>query len=422
MKMALDRPQLISLAAGFTDNASLPVEETSELLNEILRSKKLARASLQYGSTGGDPELRQQTTARLRRADQSNGAVYNSERMIISHGSQQLLYLITECLCDEGDIVLVEDPTYFVYLGILQSRGVVARGITLQQDGIDLGKLEAVLESLKQKGELPRLKMLYLVSYFQNPSGVTTSLEKKRAALEVLARYEKAAGHPIYLLEDAAYRDLRFSGEDVPSALSISKYSDRVLYAGTFSKPFATGVRVGYGILPEALGTVVLRVKGNHDFGTSNLLQQLLLRALESGLYDQHLPKLRARYARKAAVMASAIENSFPEIAEWIPATGGLYVWARLPARMQTGPHSKIFQRALKDDVLYVPGELCYANDATRKPVRSEMRLSFGSASEADIREGITRLGNALAQNSTPPGKSRPGKTNRETGRATGAR
>src|SRR5690606_10165135 len=118
----------------------------------------------------------------------------------------------------------------------------------------------------KARGDLPRLKMLYLVTYFQNPSSVTTSYEKKCAALELLKKYEKHAGHPIYLLEDAAYRELRFSGEEVPTALTSPVNADRVIFAGTYSKPFSTGVRVGFGVLPEPLLTIVTRIKGNHDF------------------------------------------------------------------------------------------------------------------------------------------------------------
>src|SRR5215204_7118596 len=149
--------------------------------------------------------------------------------------------MITEALCDPGDIVLVEDPSYFVYLGILQSHSIEARAVRLTPAGLDIDHLEKVLQELKRRGQLPRLKMLYQVTYFQNPTGWTSPLERKAAALALLRKYERAAGHPIYLLEDAAYRELRFAGDDVPSGLAVTKYRDRVLYAGTYSKPFATG-------------------------------------------------------------------------------------------------------------------------------------------------------------------------------------
>jgi 2-aminoadipate transaminase len=401
MHAALSKPNLISLAAGFTDNDSLPVSEIRESLAEILSSPRRGQAALQYGSTQGDVSLRQLTSKHLAKIDGElrSAPAYSPERMIITNGSQQMLYMITEALCDPDDIVLVEDPTYFVYLGILQSHGIQARGVSMESDGLNLESLESVLESLKQSGELRRVKALYLVTYFQNPTGTTTAFEKKIAALKLLKRYERAAGHPIYLLEDAAYRELRFKGDEVPTALAISGGADRVIYAGTYSKPFATGTRVGFGILPEPVFTAVLRIKGNHDFGTSNLLQQLLAHALKSGRYDQHLRELRQRYARKAAVMAGALRKHFPTSVEWADPEGGLYFWAKANG-VKTGRRSRLFADALANEVLYVPGEFCYANDSTRPTPNSEMRLSFGSASELNIRRGIERLGKAIWKNS----------------------
>jgi len=427
MQAALSRPRLISLAAGFTDNPSLPVAETRAVLNQILRSPKTGRPALQYGSTAGDPALRKLTAEHLQQLDwggmpcrrpKNQGrqhavppGIYSPERLLITSGSQQLLYMTAEALCDEGDIVLVEDPTYFVYLSILQSRGLRARGVRLERDGLDLAHLEKILQSLKRSGELRRVKLFYLVSYFQNPTGVTTSFEKKRGILKLLGKFERAAGHPIYLLEDAAYRELSFSGradlpvsQDVqqrvttipPSTLAAPGTAERVIYTGTFTKPFATGARVGYGVLPEPVFSAVKHIKGNHDFGTANLLQQLFARALASGAHEKQVTRLQKRYARKARVMKQAIAKHFPPSVEWWEPAGGLYFWARLPGNVPTGVRSKVFQTALKNDVLYVPGELCYADDAARRKPNHEMRISIGNASEADICEGIKRLGKEL--------------------------
>jgi 2-aminoadipate transaminase len=432
MHAALSRPKLISLAAGFTDNASLPVAEARIALNRVLCSSKTGQPALQYGITAGDPALRKLTAEYLRKLDlgetpcrrpKNQGRrhavppeIYSPERLLITGGSQQLLYLTAEALCDEGDIVLVEDPTYFVFLGILQSRGLRARAVRLERDGLDLGHLESVLQSLKRSGELRRVKLFYLVSYFQNPTGVTTSFQKKRGLLKLLKKFERAAGHPIYLLEDAAYRELCFCPETMgrdalprrprsprrddptipPSALAVPGAAERMIYAGTFSKPFATGVRVGYGILPQPLFAAVKHIKGNHDFGTSNLLQHLVARALASGIYGRHVARLQKRYAHKARVMKLAIEKHFPPAVEWWEPEGGLYFWARLPRNVSTGIKSKVFSTALKSDVLYVPGEICYADDAARRKPNHEMRISFGNASEQDIREGIKRLGKVL--------------------------
>ena len=397
MKTALARPKLISLAAGFTDNETLPVEISRKLLNEILRSPKTGQPALQYGTTAGEEKLRQLTVSHLQKLDGGHDSAHAPEHTIITGGSQQFLYMTLEALCDEGDILLVEDPTYFVFLGILQSRGIKARGVKLERDGVDLAHLESVLERLKKSGELRRVKALYLVTYFQNPTGATTTLAKKRAALKLLKKHERAAGHPIYLLEDAAYRELRFDhGADMPTALTLPGAKERVIYAGTYSKPFATGVRVGFGILPEPLFTAVLRIKGNHDFGTANLLQHLLARALASGAYDRQVAVARKNYARKAAVMRRAMEKHFPASVEIWEAGGGLYFWARLPKGVSAGVNSKIFQAALKNDVLYVPGELCYAEDSWRRKPANELRLSFGNASVENIRIGIARLGAVL--------------------------
>jgi 2-aminoadipate transaminase len=293
--------------------------------------------------------------------------------------------------------VLVEDPTYFVYLGIAQSHGLDCRGIPLQPDGLDLSKLDSILTSLKRSGRLTKLKLLYLVTYYQNPTGTTTCFAKKAAALDLLRHYEAAAGHPIYLLEDAAYRELRCVGEDEASALAAPGAVGRVIYASTYSKPFATGVRVGFARLPPPLHTAAVRVKGNHDFGTSSLLQHLLSRALASGCYEEHLALLRQRYARKAASMVSAMRRHFPSTVRWQEPQGGMYVWAALPPVWRTGLESRLFRRALAKDVLYVPGGLCYAEDPTRPKPDHELRLSFGNATTQQIREGIARLGKCLA-------------------------
>jgi 2-aminoadipate transaminase len=216
--------------------------------------------------------------------------------------------------------------------------------------------------------------------------------------LKLLRKYEKAAGHPIYLLEDAAYRELRFKGEDVKSALSVKGFANRVIYAGTYSKPFATGTRVGFGILPDPVYTAVIRIKGNHDFGTSNLLQQLLVKAISSGRYEEHLTALQKRYAKKAKGMLDAMQKYFPTGVEWWEPLGGLYYWVRVPQSVKTGVKSKLFQKALAKDVLYVPGELCYVNDSTRPKPENAMRISFGGGTEQNIQLGIERLGNVLSE------------------------
>jgi 2-aminoadipate transaminase len=372
MKAALERPDRISLAAGFTDRETLPVEEVAALTREILSRPKTARAALQYGSTIGLPQLRHEL---LRRWQKQDGVQrFTPDDVVVTNGSQQLLYLLTEALCDPGDIVLVEDPTYFVYLGILEALG--ARAMSF----------DAV-----PRRQLPRVKLAYLVTYFQNPTGHTWSLEAKREALARVKQYERTAGHPIYIVEDAAYRDLRFEGADVPSFKSLDPGNRRVAYTNTLTKPFATGLKLGYGILPAALMRAVLRSKGNHDFGSSNFLQTILARALAEGVYERHLPKIAESYRRKRDAMVAELQARLPAARYEIP-RGGLYVWAELPANVNTGVNSRLFRRALEAGVLYVPGEMCFAGTAPPNC----LRLSFGAARIEEIKRGVRWLAEAV--------------------------
>ena len=353
----------------------------------------------QYGITAGETNLRKLTAGHLRKLDGADDRVHSFERVMITGGSQQLLYMTLEALCDEGDIILVEDPTYFVFLSILQSQGIRARGVRLERDGIDLTHLQTVLEQLQKSGELRRVKAIYFVSYFQNPTGVTTNFAKKSGAMRILKKFERAAGHPIYLIEDAAYRELRFAGDYMPSALTVPGAANRVIYTGTYSKPFATGARVGFGVLPEPVFTDGSAHQGQSRFrhcelGATTSRPRIGIRRI----YNRHVAKIQKRYGKKARVMKQAMAKHFPPDVEIWESGGGLYFWARLPKNVPTGLKSKVFQTALRNDVLYVPGGICYADDPSRRKPGHEMRISFGSASEADIREGIKRLGKVLRQ------------------------
>jgi 2-aminoadipate transaminase len=387
MELTLDRPDLISLAAGFTDNETLPVKEIEQITRAILRRPKIARAALQYGTTIGLPQLRNAILRRWQKQDQfTPRQSITDDHVIITNGSQQLLYLVTEVLCDPGDIVLVEDPTYFVYLGIIEALGMRAFGFS------SISNLKSRLEQLKRRRQLSRLKLLYLVTYFQNPTGRTWSLEQKREALAIVKHYERAAGHPIYIVEDAAYRDLRFEGGDVPSFKSLDPRSERVVYTNTLTKPFATGIKIGYGILPPALLSAVLHSKGNHDFGSSNFLQTILAQALATGLYDRHLPEIAGAYRRKRDAMITELDARLRESARYRRPSGGLYVWLELGSRVKTGVKSNLFRRALDAGVLYVPGEMCYCRDHARPIPQNCIRLSFGAPTVQQIRKGIRLL------------------------------
>ena len=398
MSQALRRPEMVSLAAGFTDNEFLPVEEVRAVLDRILVGQDRARRALQYGPGSGDDRLRELTAARLGSLD-GKGPPVDPDSVLITNGSQQFLYMAVEALCDEGDVILVEDPTYFVFLSIMQSRGILGRGVAMEPDGLCASSLECVLERLEREGMLPRVKFLYSVTYFQNPTGRTTSLERKRRALEVLRRWEPRVGHPLYYLEDVAYRELGFPEFALPpSSLALEEHRDRVILTGTYSKPFATGIRVGFASLPPSLLDVVRRIKGNHDFGTSNLLQQILAEALESGIYDRHISGTAPHYRQKGEVMNRAIAEHFPSAVRVTRAQGGLCLWASLPGRIPTGPDSSFCRQALDRGVLYVPGEYAFCSDPGRPMPLSGMRLCFGSAEPGDIETGIGLLGGVIRE------------------------
>ena len=408
MRQALQKPDLISFAAGFTDNSTLPVGEIQWLMEKILRKPKQARAALQYGANEGDERLRSLTAARIAALDGRDAQPGEANSVIITHGSQQLLYMLAEALCDPGDVILVEDPTYFVFLGIMQSRGIEARSIRMESDGLSIESLERVLQTLCRNGQIQRLKLLYSITYFQNPTGITTSLEKKQEAAKLLRRYEAKAGHPVYYVEDAAYRELRFPNfQPPPSLLVDSNLRERVIYTGTYSKPFAAGIRIGFGLLPSELRKVLLNIKGNHDFGTAHLLQKILAAALSpknhaedekqtSCLYADHLAKITEQYAQKGQAMFNAVQEHFPAQTTTAAPQGGLCLWTKLPQKIKTGPKTAFFQEVLENGVLYVPGEYAYADDPVRPKPSSEMRLSFGNAPIEQIKTGIEKMGKII--------------------------
>jgi 2-aminoadipate transaminase len=362
--------------------------EIRAVLDDLWRDPQTALCALQYGSTAGDESLRDWSLRRLEKRDRLPPGSLPNDRAVIGNGSQQLLSLITEILCDPGDIVLIEDPTYFVYLGIIESCGIEAVPFV----GTD--ELKRRLDQLKREGKIDRVKLAYFVSYFRNPTGTSLSFDEKRQAAVILRQFETSS--PIYLLEDAAYRDLRFQGDDTASFVALDPSLERTIYTATYTKPFATGLKVGFAVAPEPLVRPILRFKGNEDFGTSHFDQQILLRAVRSGAYEKHLDEIASVYRRKAAVMESSLQEHFPEKSSWGVPAGGLYFWVSLPPTTHCGVESVIFQKSLDADVLYVPGELCYCQSTLRPKPKNQMRLSFGSASEDQIREGIQRLGEVL--------------------------
>lgn len=398
MAQALEVPGLISLAAGFVDQASLPSELVLEEFKRIFACAETGAAALQYGTTQGDLGLRAKLLERYR-ADGvlAPGAGIDESHCLVGSGSQQILYLAAEALLDDGDIVLLEAPTYFVFLDTLRARSVRTIGIDTDEMGMRLDRLEESLDRLEASGELGRVKMLYLMSYATNPQGITLAPERRGALLERLRAYREK-GYPILLVEDAAYRGLCF---ETPSPEPIKRddpENELVLYTESFSKSLAPGLRLGVGIGPESVMRKMADLKGGHDFGSTNLNQHLLRGLLESGGFDEHIETVRAVYRRKCDIVQSILAETFPAETAWLRPSGGLYTWVTLPKAFDTGVEGHVFQSAMKEKVLYVPGALCYSSDRAESRHCSSLRLSYGMIDEERLRTGCERLARALSR------------------------
>jgi 2-aminoadipate transaminase len=315
--------------------------------------------------------------------------------VIFTNGSNQLLYIIAEIMLDPGDIVITEAPSYFVFHGLLTSHGAEVIGIPMDEQGMRTDLLETTLLRLEQTGRLDRLKLVYTVDYYQNPSGLSLAADRRRHLLELVRRFSKR--HRILILEDAAYRELRLDGPDVRSVKCLDTTNQYVIYTSTFSKPCSPGIRVGYTFIPKDLMGPVLRTKGNHDFGSANLNQPLVYRMLANGSYDKHLNEVRSAYRIKRDTMHETLTAAFREWpgVRWTKPQGGMYCWLKFPPNVPTGPGSALMEESLREGVMYVPGEFCHVVDATGKLANNEMRLCYGVATIEQIKEGIRRLAKA---------------------------
>ncbi len=257
--------------------------------------------------------------------------------------------------------------------------------------------LEATLQRLQDAGQLPRVKAIYLVPYFDNPCGITIPLERRIHLVEIAKRWSHR--HHIHVIADEAYRELRYEGNDIPSTLSVDDEGDTVIVTGTFSKSFSPGIRVGWGLLPRHLTGPVCSQKGNIDFGSPNFNQHLMLHVLKLGLFEPHVSQIRDGYRVKLRAMLSALDDHFAGIdgVTWLRPQGGLYVWMQLPETLSACPNGPLFEAAIREGVLYVPGTYCYPDSG--EPVRrNTLRLSFGVQSPDQIREGIASLARAVRQ------------------------
>lgn len=385
----LANPQMLSLAAGFTDNRILPEELVRRSVERLTEPGD--KAHLQYGMNAGKPGLRQSVTDLLGSYPGESGLKdLDPASILITNGSQQGLYILVQMLCNPGDIVLVESPSYFVFLELLEGLGVKAVSIPSDSDGrIDFAALEKLVGGMQQSGQMDSVKLVYLMGAFANPSTRCICEEDKIK----LADFLKSLQRPIPVVEDMAYRELYFE-EPYParSMLSLVEWDDYpVIYAGTFTKPFATGLKIGFIVCRDhSLLTVMAKIKGHQDFGSAHFNQAIVESVLNSGEYFEYLAEIRGHYLQKRDVLIDAlVQHGLKDAGwEWDDPLGGLLLWARGPEGTDTRIGSKFHACCVEKEILYVPGDLCFAEG---KPYNC-VRLSFGALEQELIPEATQRF------------------------------
>ena len=360
-------PSAISFAAGNPAPEAFPAEEIARITNEILT--KTPVDALQYSVTEGYTPLRNRIKKDLEKKGMFDS---NDEDVVITCGAQQAIEVITKEICNEGDVIICEAPTFVGSLNAFRSYNAKLIGVDMDDEGIDIEKLEKTLEKHQ------RVAFIYLIPNFQNPTGKTMSLERRK---QVLALAQK---HNVYILEDNPYGDLRYIGEDVPSIKSLDK-TGHVLYAGTFSKVLAPGLRVGYLCAPKNViskAVVCMQVSTVH---TSILPQMIAYKFITENNFDEHLEKLRAIYRRKSDLMLNALKMQMPKSISFTEPEGGLFIWGTLP----DGDMNYFCKKAVQNKVAVVPGN-AFLTDETQ-PCLS-FRLNYSTPTDEQIEKGVAIL------------------------------
>jgi 2-aminoadipate transaminase len=315
-----------------------------------------------------------------------------------------LIYLVGEALLNPGDIVLVESPTYFVFLGPLETRGARAVRVPIDGQGLRIDALDEALKRIQEDGQLDRVKLIYTIPEHANPTGISLAEDRRKPLLDLANRWSAVAGRRIFILEDAAYHGLSYGRPEAKSIWSLDASAETVILARTFSKTFSPGLKLGYGVLPGELVDPILRLKGNHDFGSSNFAQRLVHRVIADGDYDRHVERLRGIYGRKRDVFLEALDRFFKPFrgeVTWTRPQGGLFVWMTMPEGVDTGFDGPLFTKCLAEGVIYVPGEFAFAPEPGPLP-RNHMRLTFGVPDEETLIEGARRLADAVCSTLSP--------------------
>lgn len=367
---ATQNPDIIPFAAGNPDAAAFPMEEVQKISAEIFANEPVT--ALQYGVTEGYTPLRNRLTKFIK--DKYNiGRDFDS--LIISSGAQQVMDLTTKALCDLGDTVICECPSFIGSLNCFRSYGCKLAGVPVEADGMNIEALENAIKNAHN----PRF--IYTIPNFQNPSGVTMSLEKRKAV------YELAKKYGLLILEDNPYGDLRVSGEDVPSIKSMDE-DGIVIYAGSFSKLLAPGIRVGYICAPAPIVAKMTVGKQAADVHTPVFSQMLVDKWMDKYDIDAHIQKIRGIYREKLNLMCDLIDSELGDFVKYVRPEGGLFVWCELPENVDM---LEFVKECIAEKVAVVPGSAFMINDEKTNCIR----LNFSTPSNEKIVEGMKALGRA---------------------------
>ncbi|HVQ57484.1 MAG TPA: PLP-dependent aminotransferase family protein [Solirubrobacterales bacterium] len=370
------RPEVISLAGGLPDTSTFPPQSFAAQMTRI--AQESAAEALQYGPTEGFEE----TKDCILQVMAAEGMLPDPEDVIVTTGGQQAIDLVCKTLVDPGDVVICEAPTYPGAVPVFCSYQADVVQVECDENGMRVEQLEELLGTLRREGRHP--KFIYSVPTFQNPAGVTLSLER-RARLVELARM-----HELLVIEDNPYGLLRFGGEALPPLYQLDG-GDFVIYIGTFSKILSPGIRLGWAVAPPPVMEKIVLGKQAADLCTSTLTQYFVREYFEEGKWRGYIEDLIGLYRDRRDTMLAALDEHFPAEATWTAPEGGLFIWATLPPYIDT---SDLLAKALRADVAFVPGEAAYIDERGR----NSMRLNFSGVTEAEIREGIRRIGKVISE------------------------
>ena len=374
---------IISFAPGYPAPEVFPWDDFSQIAAELFARRD--GHLLQYGPTRGYRPLLDAIAGIMRH----RGVTSAIEDLLVTTGSQQGLDLVARVLVDPGDVVLVERPSYVGALTAFRNLQASMVGVPQEEDGIDLTALEEIWERLRAAGR--RVKFLYVVPNFQNPTGLLIGLEKRRRLLEWASRRD------VLIVEDDPYRELYFEDSASESDVRPIKADDRegrVIYLSSFSKTLAPGYRVAWIAAPPALAAKFEMAKQAEDLLTGSLDQRIVYEACRRGVLDRQLPMLRAHYAHKRDVMERALEREFGTQIEWPKPKGGFFLWVTLPRGVDAGA---MIDRAIAEGVIYVTGDAFYVPPAadSRDALadgHDKLRLSFSAPTPERIEAGVQRL------------------------------